>query len=53
MSDFEIVDSVLKKYIGSDSEVTIPDTVTSIGEFAFAKSGSLNSLIIPNTVTSI
>jgi len=29
--DFEIENNVLKKYTGTDSEVTIPDYVTEIG----------------------
>lgn len=33
---FLIVDGVLKQYWGTDAEVTIPDSVTSIGDYAFA-----------------
>ena len=33
---FVIEDGLLKEYLGSDSEVTIPEGVTSIGEGAFA-----------------
>ena len=33
--------------------ITIPDGVTSIGEYAFYKCNSLNSITIPNSVTTI
>ena len=33
---FLIADGVLKQYWGTDAEVTIPDSVTSIGDYAFA-----------------
>lgn len=33
---FLIVDGVLKQYLGTDADVTIPDSVTSIGDYAFA-----------------
>ena len=33
---FLVVDGVLKQYLGTDAEVTIPDSVTSIGDYAFA-----------------
>ena len=33
---FLVVDGVLKQYWGTDAEVTIPDSVTSIGDYAFA-----------------
>ena len=41
-------------YIGKESHVTIPNSVTSIGDYAFNNTGlSLNSVTIPNSVTSI
>ena len=51
--DFEITDDgVLVAYKGSATEVTIPDTVTSIGERAFASS-PVKKVTIPATVRSI
>ena len=51
--DFEISeDGVLVKYKGSATEVTLPDTVTSIGERAFASS-TVESVTIPASVRSI
>ena len=35
-NNFEIFDGELQKYCGNDSCVVIPDTVTSIGDYAFA-----------------
>ena len=52
MNDFQIENGVLKKYIGSDADVTIPDSVTCIGKQAF-KSSSIASIIIPGSVVSI
>jgi len=41
------------RYIGTDTNVTIPNSVTSIGEYAFYNCSGLTSVTIPNSVTSI
>ena len=33
--DFTVIDGKLYSYVGTDDEVTVPDTVTSIGRYAF------------------
>ena len=35
------------------TEIVIPNTITSIGNFQFSGCGSLTSIVIPNSVTSI
>lgn len=50
--DFEIIDSVLVKYNGSSSEITIPDNVTVIGKGAF-KNSKISSISMPDTITEI
>ena len=50
---FKIKKGVLVKYRGDDSEVVIPDGVTSIGDWAFSDCIGLTSITIPDSVTSI
>lgn len=51
--DFVIKDGVLVQYIGKDSLVCIPSTVSTIGHHAFAKVQNIVCVIIPSSVTSI
>ncbi|MBQ9864114.1 MAG: leucine-rich repeat domain-containing protein [Bacteroidales bacterium] len=50
---FDSTKTTLLAYIGSSSVVTIPNTVTTIGNGAFAYCSELTSVTIPNTVTTI
>ena len=53
MNNFKIKDGILVKYTGKETAVTIPDSVTSIGDSAFWDCTSLTSIAIPDSVTSI
>ena len=50
--DFIIEDGVLVGYVGKASEITIPETVTSIGDRAF-QNASFEKINIPNSILSI
>ena len=50
---FLIVNGVLKEYIGTDTDVVIPDGVIGIGRGAFLKCKTLNKVAIPSSVRSI
>ena len=51
--DFVTQNGVLLKYIGTDSDVTIPNGIKYIGFGAFANCKSLTSISIPESVTMI
>ena len=45
--------SVLTNYYPSATKIVIPDSVISIGNFAFGSCSGLTSIVIPDSVTSI
>ncbi len=54
ITDFEIKNYILKKYLGNSETVVIPEgVVTCIGDKAFWECKSPTSIYIPNGVTSI
>ena len=52
-NQFVIKNGVLEKYSENDSQVTIPDSVTSIGRSAFSECTNLKSVTIPDNVKII
>ena len=46
-NDFVIENGILKKYIGNDSVVTVPNLVKSIGDYAFYDCKFIISVILP------
>lgn len=51
--DFLIEKNVLKKYIGTDSHVLVPDTVTAIGDGAFKNQKKIITITLSENITSI
>ncbi|MBR6437363.1 MAG: leucine-rich repeat protein, partial [Thermoguttaceae bacterium] len=51
-SSFEL-DTTLRKFIGKETEVVIPEGVTVIGEKAFKDCDTITSVVIPKGVTKI
>lgn len=51
--EFRITGETLTAYLGTDAYVSIPDTVTIIGEEAFAENETLKGVTIPKSVTTI
>ena len=52
-SDFRIEGGVLVKYRGTETNVSIPDTVEVIGESAFEDNTRIELVVIPNSVKRI
>lgn len=53
MSDFIIEDGIVKKYIGSDEKVIIPQGVTEIGNYSFWQRKNIKEIEIPESVKYI
>ena len=45
--------NILVSYIGNSSNITIPNSVTTIGQYAFYDCTDLTSITIPKSVNSI
>lgn len=50
--DFIIIDNVLLKYTGTETEFVVPDGVTTIGKFAF-ESTQVKAVVLPDSLTNI
>ena len=51
--DYPVVNGVLLDYLGQDTEMTIPEGVTSIGDYSLAWRNGVTRVTIPEGVTSI
>lgn len=53
ISDFQLNGSLLVKYTGTATTVSVPDTVKTIGQEAFANNANLTTLNLPKTLETI
>ncbi len=51
--DYVLDGSTVVSYKGDDSEVTLPNTITSVGKDAFAGNKNLTKVVIPDSVRTI
>lgn len=52
-TDFQLNGSILVKYTGTASTVSVPDTVKIIGEEAFIDNGVISKIVLPDTIEKI
>ena len=52
-SDFKMEGSTLVKYRGTDTNVSVPDTVEIIGQGAFEDNDTIELVVVPNSVKRI
>lgn len=53
ISDFQLNGSLLVKYTGTATTVSVPDTVKTIGQEAFANNANLTTLNLPKSLENI
>lgn len=52
-SDFVIERGILKRFMGTDTHVIVPDGVKAIGNYAFRRCQKICSVQLPDSVTKI
>ena len=53
MSDFKIENGILKKYLGEDAHVVVPEGVIAIGNSVFSKNKNLVTIELPESIREI
>lgn len=53
INNFIIKDDTLTEYVGNETEVTIPNSVNKVGEYAFYDCKNLTTVFMPESVTTI
>jgi len=51
--DFELDGSTLVSYVGNETSVTLPNTITAVGNDAFSKNNNITKVILPDSIKSI
>ena len=51
--DYVIKNGILTSYFGSEKDMTIPNTIIGLGEYAFWENTNVSSVTIPKSVTTI